>query len=164
MQCRPLRPVRPGRDCHLRCHRTLPHVLPGRCLLCSPPPGWRRALPTSRWPWCICWAAWGRTGSPARFATAARGGSGAGPGPALPWVDRHQRRMRGRGPLSRTCHWLVCLAGVPCAPDRQQRAAVPRLHRVGRSLDTTTQRALSRFGPAGSSSWAATGPAPVSGT
>jgi hypothetical protein len=76
----------------------------------------------------------------------ARGGSGAGSGPERPLVDRHQRLKRGRGSVGPDLSLARLLGGRLCAPDRQQRvAALAGVHRVGRSLVTTTP---SRTGPA----------------
>ncbi len=83
-----------------------------------------------------------------------RAGAAAGGSPSVPFKG-------AAGPWSRAYHWHVCWAGVPRAPDRQQRAAaLAGGHLVGRSLDTTTP---SRTGPTGRFSWAAAWQAGVAG-
>jgi hypothetical protein len=58
--------------------------------------GWRRALPTSHWPWAVCRAARRRAGSPARIATfVSTGVQWGGSGLARLRVDRRQRRSVG---------------------------------------------------------------------
>ncbi len=57
-------------------------------------PGWRRAVPTSHWPWVSSRAARRRAGSPARIATALYVGvQWGGLGLARLRVDRRQRRV-----------------------------------------------------------------------
>jgi hypothetical protein len=87
-----------------------------------------------------------------------RAGAAAGGSPSASFAGS---RVCGAGPVTGTSAVREA-RGEPRAPDRQQRAAaLAWVHRVGRSLDTTTP---SRTGPAGGSYWAADGLARVRGS
>jgi hypothetical protein len=92
----------------------------------------------------------------------ARGGRGAGSGPELPRVDRHQRRLRGRGSLGPDLSLARLLGGrLALLFASSARLRWPGAHRVGRSLATTTP---SWTEPAGGSYWAADGLARARGS
>ncbi len=98
---------------------------PRQCLTMPPPPPRRPVLTVLTFPRAasgvackpkamdVCWAAWGRDGSPARLPRPApQGGTvGAGSGPELSRVDRHQRCLMGRGSVGQDLSLARLLGG-----------------------------------------------------
>jgi hypothetical protein len=104
-----LGPVRPGRAGHHLRHRRRPPVRPGRCSLCSPSPGRRRALPISQWSWV---SALLPVGAPdRRHASPLMSPQGAAVGRGPGWRGRGwiaiSTFQRAAVPWSQAYHWHV---------------------------------------------------------